>query len=80
MDVYEYGDNLMDPTCQQWTVQASGGSVMIRGMCIWRDMGPLIHLDTTRMGDRTMRHLTRPELLQSGSRNTLLNLDTSADH
>ncbi|GFT45895.1 uncharacterized protein TNCV_2250391 [Trichonephila clavipes] len=35
---------------------------------------------TTNLGNfiRTMRHPTRPELLQSGSRGTLLNLDTSA--
>ncbi|GFV46033.1 HTH_Tnp_Tc3_2 domain-containing protein [Trichonephila clavipes] len=34
----------MDLTCQQGTVQAGGGSVMIWGMCSWRDMGALIRL------------------------------------
>ncbi|GFU83578.1 transposable element Tcb2 transposase [Trichonephila clavipes] len=42
----------MDPTCQQGTVQAGGGSVMVWSVCIWRDMGPLIRLDTTLKGDR----------------------------
>ncbi|GFT58415.1 transposable element Tcb2 transposase [Trichonephila clavipes] len=30
----------MDPTCQQGTVQAGGGPVMVWGLCSWRDMGP----------------------------------------
>ncbi|GFS81772.1 transposable element Tcb2 transposase [Trichonephila clavipes] len=42
----------MDPTFQQGTVRADGGSVMIWGVCIWRDMGPLIRLDTTLTCDR----------------------------
>ncbi|GBN37511.1 Transposable element Tcb2 transposase [Araneus ventricosus] len=42
----------MDPACQQGTVQAGGGSVMVWGVCNWRDMGPLIRLDTTLTGDR----------------------------
>ncbi|GFT21117.1 uncharacterized protein TNCV_2582001 [Trichonephila clavipes] len=42
----------MDPTCQQGTVQAGGGSGMVWGMCSWRDMGPLIGLDTTLTGDK----------------------------
>lgn len=40
----------MDPSCQQGTVQAGGGSVMVWGVCSWRDMGPLIRLDTTLTG------------------------------
>ncbi|GFX18329.1 transposable element Tcb2 transposase [Trichonephila clavipes] len=56
IDVYGYGDNLlvtsMDPTCQQGTVQARGASVMVWGACSWRDMGSLIHLDTTLTGDK----------------------------
>ncbi|GFT15000.1 uncharacterized protein TNCV_4315871 [Trichonephila clavipes] len=69
-------------------------------------MGPLMHLDTTLIGDKYVGilsdhlHLfmsivhsdglgefqqdnatpTRREFLQSGSRRTLLNLDTSAGH
>ncbi|GFX04729.1 transposable element Tcb2 transposase [Trichonephila clavipes] len=42
----------MDPTCQHQTVQAGGGSMMVRGVCSWRDMGPLICLDTSLTGDR----------------------------
>ncbi|GFS47451.1 uncharacterized protein TNCV_4863521 [Trichonephila clavipes] len=55
MDVYRYGDNLMNPrtpTCQQGTVQVGGGSVIAWGLCSWRDMGTLIRLDTTLTGDR----------------------------
>ncbi|GBL83399.1 hypothetical protein AVEN_110703-1 [Araneus ventricosus] len=37
----------IDPTCQQGTVQSNGASVMVWGMCSWRDMGPLIRLKTT---------------------------------
>ncbi|GFV46559.1 transposable element Tcb2 transposase [Trichonephila clavipes] len=44
----------MDPSCQQVIVQAGGGSVM----GIWRDMGPLIRLDTTLMGDRSLSIIT----------------------
>ncbi|GFW11557.1 uncharacterized protein TNCV_3810761 [Trichonephila clavipes] len=51
----------MDPTCQQGTFQAGGGSVMVWGVCSWRDMEPLICLDTTLTGKS-------PELLQSGTR------------
>ncbi|GFX28986.1 transposable element Tcb2 transposase [Trichonephila clavipes] len=42
----------MDPTCQQGTVQAGGGSMIVRGVYSWRDMGPLIRLDTTLTGVR----------------------------
>ncbi|GFW41958.1 transposable element Tcb1 transposase [Trichonephila clavipes] len=34
------------------TVKAGGGSVMVWAVCSWRDMGPLIRLDTTLAGDR----------------------------
>ncbi|GFV95483.1 transposable element Tcb2 transposase [Trichonephila clavipes] len=37
----------IDPTCQQGTVQAGGGSEIVWGVGSWRDMGPLIRLDTT---------------------------------
>ncbi|GFU94189.1 transposable element Tcb2 transposase [Trichonephila clavipes] len=42
----------MDRKCEQGTVQACGGSVMVWSICIWRDMGPLIRLDTTLTGER----------------------------
>ncbi|GFU12185.1 transposable element Tcb2 transposase [Trichonephila clavipes] len=42
----------MDPTCQQGTAQAGGSSVMVWGVCSWRDMGPLIRLDMTLTSDR----------------------------
>ncbi|GFU38402.1 transposable element Tcb2 transposase [Trichonephila clavipes] len=42
----------MGSTCQQWTVQTGGGSVLIWSMCSWRDMGHLIRLDTILTGDR----------------------------
>ncbi|GFV43906.1 transposable element Tcb2 transposase [Trichonephila clavipes] len=48
----------MDPTCQQGTFQASGGSVMVWGVCSWRDMGPLMCLDTTLTGDRNVSILS----------------------
>ncbi|GFX67298.1 uncharacterized protein TNCV_4657691 [Trichonephila clavipes] len=37
----------MDPTCHQETVLAGGGSGMLWGVCVWRDMISLIRLDTT---------------------------------
>ncbi|GFW69014.1 transposable element Tcb2 transposase [Trichonephila clavipes] len=48
----------MDSTCQQGIVQAFGGSVMVWGMYSWRDMGPLIRLDTTLTGDRYVSFLS----------------------
>ncbi|GFX14791.1 transposable element Tcb2 transposase [Trichonephila clavipes] len=56
----------MDPTCQQRTIQAGGGSVMVWGLCSWHDMGPLQDNATP----------PRPESLQSGSMRTLLNVHT----
>ncbi|GBM25320.1 hypothetical protein AVEN_232459-1 [Araneus ventricosus] len=108
MHVYEYGDNInnpywiIHPVYQQGTVQSGAVSVMLWDVCSWRDMGPLIRLETTLTGDRYLSilpdHLhsfmpivhsnrlgqfqqdnatpTRRELLPSGSRNTLLTLDT----
>ncbi|GBL93568.1 hypothetical protein AVEN_63702-1 [Araneus ventricosus] len=37
----------MDPTCQQGTVQAGGGSVMVWGVYSWHDMGHPIRLNKT---------------------------------
>ncbi|GFQ70695.1 transposable element Tcb2 transposase [Trichonephila clavata] len=42
----------MDSTRQRATVEAGGGSVMLRDVCSWRDKRPLIRLDTTLTGDR----------------------------
>ncbi|GFY11697.1 transposable element Tcb2 transposase [Trichonephila clavipes] len=42
----------MNPTCQQRTVQTGGSSVMVWGVCSWRDMGPQIYLDRTLTGNR----------------------------
>ncbi|GFX51342.1 transposable element Tcb2 transposase [Trichonephila clavipes] len=41
----------MGSICQQGTVHPGGGSVMVWGVCIWRDMEPLIRLDTTLTGN-----------------------------
>ncbi|GFU80411.1 transposable element Tcb1 transposase [Trichonephila clavipes] len=53
MDVYGYGDNLINP----WTPHVNrglfkldGGSVMVWVVCSWRDMGSLIRLDTLTGG------------------------------
>ncbi|GBM19672.1 hypothetical protein AVEN_199843-1 [Araneus ventricosus] len=56
MHVYEYGDNnnnrywIIHPVCQQGTVQYGGASVMLWNVYSWRDMGPLIRLETTLTG------------------------------
>ncbi|GBO46250.1 hypothetical protein AVEN_158495-1 [Araneus ventricosus] len=56
MHVYEYGDNInnpywiIHPVCQQGNVQSGGASVMVWNVCSWRDMGPLIRLETTLTG------------------------------
>ncbi|GFX67715.1 transposable element Tcb2 transposase [Trichonephila clavipes] len=42
----------MDSVYQQGTVQAGGGSVMVRVVCSWRDMGSLLRLDMTLLSDR----------------------------
>ncbi|GFY29640.1 transposable element Tcb2 transposase [Trichonephila clavipes] len=50
--VWRRPHKFMDPTCQQGNVQAGGGSVMIWDVCSWRDMGPMIQLESTLKGDR----------------------------
>ncbi|GBM03726.1 hypothetical protein AVEN_134946-1 [Araneus ventricosus] len=43
----------------QWgTIQSGGASVMVWDLCIWRDMGPLICLETTLTGDRYLSILS----------------------
>ncbi|GBM80663.1 hypothetical protein AVEN_209857-1 [Araneus ventricosus] len=42
----------MELTCQQGTVQSGGASAIVRDVCSWHDMGPLIPLETTLTGDR----------------------------
>ncbi|GFX90840.1 hypothetical protein TNCV_3166711 [Trichonephila clavipes] len=44
----------MDPACQQGTVQADGGSIMVWDVCNWHDMEPLTCVDTTLSGDRVI--------------------------
>ncbi|GFX27478.1 transposable element Tcb2 transposase [Trichonephila clavipes] len=48
----------MDLTCQQKTVQAGGGSMMVWSVCNWRDMGSLMHLDRTLTGGRYVSTLS----------------------
>ncbi|GFX04274.1 transposable element Tcb2 transposase [Trichonephila clavipes] len=54
MDEHRYRDNLMNP----WTLHVNRGlfklmkAVMVWGVYSWRDMGPLIRLDTTLTGAR----------------------------
>ncbi|GFW75217.1 transposable element Tcb2 transposase [Trichonephila clavipes] len=50
--VWKKSHKPMDPTCQQGTVQAGGGSVIVWGVGSWSDMGPLIRLDTILTGGR----------------------------
>ena len=48
MDMYEYGDILLNPWIlhvSRGLFKASRGSVMMWGMYSWSDMEPLIHLD-----------------------------------
>ncbi|GFX46266.1 transposable element Tcb2 transposase [Trichonephila clavipes] len=51
IQVWRQPHESMDPTCQQGTAQAGGGSMMVRGVCTCRDMGPLIRLETTLTSD-----------------------------
>ncbi|GFY00879.1 transposable element Tcb2 transposase [Trichonephila clavipes] len=48
----------MDTTRQQGTVRAGGVSVMVWGDCNWRNMGPLICLNTTltEFSDQSFLH------------------------
>ncbi|GIY17379.1 transposable element Tc1 transposase [Caerostris darwini] len=41
----------MDPNCQQGTVQAGGGSVMVWAVFSWHGLGPLVRLDRTLTGN-----------------------------
>ncbi|GFV66407.1 transposable element Tcb2 transposase [Trichonephila clavipes] len=50
----------LDTTCPQSTVQAGECSMMQGGVGTWRDMGPLIDLDSTLTGDRYLRILSDP--------------------
>ncbi|GBM91650.1 hypothetical protein AVEN_107756-1 [Araneus ventricosus] len=47
-----------DSVCQQGTIQSGGDSVMVWDVCSWRDMGPLICLETTLPGDRYLSILS----------------------
>ncbi|GFU54141.1 DDE_3 domain-containing protein [Trichonephila clavipes] len=63
LDVYRYGDYLMD----LWTLHVNRGlfklveaSVMVWGVCIWRAMGYLIRLDPTLIRDMYVSILSNP--------------------
>jgi hypothetical protein len=53
VQVWRQPHKSMDPACQQETVHAVGGSVMVWGMCSWNDM-----IDTTQTGDTYVHILT----------------------
>ena len=36
----------MDPSCQQGTVQAGGGSILVWSVFSWYGLGPLVRLNT----------------------------------
>ncbi|GBO22448.1 hypothetical protein AVEN_84715-1, partial [Araneus ventricosus] len=40
------------------TIQSGGASVMVWDVCGWRDLGPLIRLETTMTGDRYLSILS----------------------
>ncbi|GBN79645.1 hypothetical protein AVEN_182860-1 [Araneus ventricosus] len=44
--------------CSQGTIQSGGASVMVWDVCSWRDMEPLIRLETTLTGDRYLSILS----------------------
>ncbi|GBN23245.1 hypothetical protein AVEN_1016-1 [Araneus ventricosus] len=105
--VFAVSWEMLTMMCHQGTVQSGRASVTVWDVCSWRDMGPLIRLETILTGDMYLsflsdhlysfmsivhsdglgqfqqdngRHSRRRELLPSGSRNTLLILDTSIVH
>ncbi|GFX04366.1 DUF1758 domain-containing protein [Trichonephila clavipes] len=81
--VWRQSHESMDPTCQQETVQAGGGFVMVWGVCSWRDMGPLIRLDTTLTGTSVTRAIgggSRNFELQSSDLSRHLTLQHLADN
>lgn len=41
----------MDPSCQQGTVQAGGGSIMVWGVFTWTGLGPLVKLNGSLTGN-----------------------------
>ncbi|GBN52123.1 hypothetical protein AVEN_235828-1 [Araneus ventricosus] len=46
------------PCLSTGDVQSGGASVMVWDVCSWRDMGPLIRLETTLTSDRYLRILS----------------------
>ncbi|GFV89269.1 hypothetical protein TNCV_286021 [Trichonephila clavipes] len=69
MDVYGYGDNLMNPRAlhvNREMLTAGGGTVMVWGVSSWHDMGPLMrqgsHIMPTahdrRLGNVVLRFRT----------------------
>ena len=49
--VWRIPHEAMDPNCQQGTVQAGGGSVMVWAVFSWHGLGPLVRLDRTLTGN-----------------------------
>ncbi|GBM72196.1 hypothetical protein AVEN_203273-1 [Araneus ventricosus] len=49
---------VLEPACQQGTIQSGGAFVMVWDVCSCRDMGPLIRLETTLIGDRYLSILS----------------------
>lgn len=48
----------MDPNCQQGTVQAGGGSIMVWAVFTWHGLGPLVQLNRSLTGNGYVQLLT----------------------
>ncbi|MBJ5491542.1 transposase [Salmonella enterica subsp. enterica serovar Derby] len=42
----------MDPSCQQGTLQAGGGGILVWGLFTWTEMGPLVRVTSSLTGQR----------------------------
>ncbi|MBJ5103516.1 transposase [Salmonella enterica subsp. enterica serovar Agona] len=42
----------MDPSCQQGTLQAGGGGILVWGLFRWTEMGPLVRVTSSLTGQR----------------------------
>ncbi|GBN33873.1 hypothetical protein AVEN_211818-1 [Araneus ventricosus] len=57
-DIMPFAENIGGTVRQQVTVRSGGASVMVWDMYSWRDMVPLIRLETTKTGDRYLSILS----------------------